>query len=66
MHDDFLFIHEFPSHHDENLKISQEQENMSPVFQQRLQTTELLRIQLCPKRATPAGLIKHMLNFGHT
>lgn len=32
------------------------QENISPVFQQKLQNMELLRIQLCPKRSTLASL----------
>lgn len=37
-------------------KSPRKQENISPIFQQKLQNMELLRIQLCLKRSTLASL----------
>lgn len=57
----FLFVH-LPSLREPWMLVSlsskspRKQENISPVFQQKLRNTELLRIQLCPKRSTLASL----------
>lgn len=40
-------------------------ENISPVFQQKLQKHGAIKDSALP-RAKHSSLIKHMLNFGHT